>query len=129
MGQVSGGKSRRDHGLRAAFWAFAGVGVLALTVAWVWFGLALLEEATEQSKAEAAGTTMAGFAATFGGIPLALAHLTGIALLSVLGWLTWRGAGLAYAVLVVAAASLVGLGAAQLLFGGNLFYTAPVFVP
>ncbi|WP_193750717.1 hypothetical protein [Leucobacter chromiiresistens] len=91
--------------------------------------MSLVEEAHEQGKAEAAGRTMAGFAATVGGVPLVLAHVIGLVLLSRIGWRVWRGAGLAYAALAVAAASIVGIGVGQLLFGGNLFYTAPVFVP
>lgn len=109
-------------------WPFAGIGVLVLAVAWAWYGLAIHEEASEQSKVEAAGTTMAGFAALFGGVPLVLANPVGVVLLSVLGWRTWRAAGLAYTVFSVTAASLLGLGAAQFLFGSNLFNTDPIFI-
>ncbi len=68
-------------------------------------------------------------AAVVGGVPLVVAHMLGLVVLSMSGWRTWRGAGHVYALLAVAAASLVGLGVGQLLFEGNLFYTAPVFVP
>ncbi|RKQ94592.1 hypothetical protein U746_0341 [Mycolicibacterium mucogenicum 261Sha1.1M5] len=129
MNQVTLSTSQTRRGTQSAFWAFAGIGVLVLAVTWAWYGLAIHEEASEQGKAEAAGTTMAGFAAMVGGVPLVLAHLVGVVLLSVLGWRTWRAVGLAYTLLSVTAASLLGLGAAQFLFGGNLFYTDPVFIP
>lgn len=129
MSQAPGIMSAERRSTPAAFWAWAGACALVMATAWFWFGLSVSEEASEQGKAEAAGTTMAGFAATVGGVPLVLAHIVGLVLLSMIGWRTWRGAGLACAVLAVAAASLVGLGVGQLLFSGNLFYTAPVFVP
>lgn len=129
MSQAPGVTSSERRSTPAAFWAWSGAGALVMTAAWFWFGLSISEEASEQGKAEAAGATMSGFAATVGGVPLVLAHIVGLVLLALIGWRAWRGAGLAYAALAVAAASLVGLGVGQLLFGGNLFYTAPVFVP
>ncbi len=104
-----------------SFWVFSCIGVLALSVAWCWYGLTQLEAETEQGKALAAGTTMEGFAVTAGGIPLLIAHLIGTAVLLRLGWRFWRLPGLAYGVLAVAGASLIGIGAAQLLFSGELF--------
>lgn len=121
--------SAAPHCGHRKFWIWAGTGAVVLTITWGWFGLSIAEEASEQGKAEAAGTTMAGFAATIGGVPLVLAHVIGLVVLSRIGWRIWRGAGLAYAVLAVAAASLVGLGISQLLFAGNLFYTDAVFTP
>lgn len=129
MSQAPGITSVERRSTPTAFWAWTGAGALVMAAAWFWFGLSVSEEASEQGKAEAAGTTMAGFAATVGGVPLVLAHIVGLVLLSVTGWRAWRGAGLVYAALAVAAASLVGFGIGQLFFGGNLFYTAPVFAP
>ena len=129
MSQAASATRTMRRSTPAAFWAWAGAGVLAMIVAWFWFGLSIAEEASEQGKAEAAGTTMAGFAASVGGVLLALAHVIGLVVLSVTGWRAWRGKGLVYAVLAVAAASLVGLIVGQVLYGGNLFNTAPVFVP
>lgn len=63
----------------SAFWTWTGAGVLAMAVAWLWLGLSIVEEASEQGKAEAAGTSMAGFTATVGAGPLAFAHLLGFA--------------------------------------------------
>ncbi|WP_427868703.1 hypothetical protein [Leucobacter luti] len=112
-----------------AFWTCTGAGVLAMAVAWLWLGLSIVEEASEQGKAEAAGTSMAGFAATVGGTPLAIAHLLGFALLSRIAWRIRHDPGLAYALLGCVAASLAGLGVAQLLLWGQLFSAEPAYVP
>lgn len=111
------------------FWTWTGAGVLAMAVAWLWFGISIVEEAFEQGKAEAAGTSMAGFAATVGGTPLTIAHLLGFVLLSRIAWRIWHGAGLAYALLGCVAARLAGLGVAQLLLGGQLFSAEPAYAP
>lgn len=103
------------------FWLFAGIGILVIVFAWCWYGLAQLEAETDQGKALTAGTTMDGFALTFGGIPLIMAHVIGLAILMPLGWQRWRLPGLAYGLIAVVAASIIGIGAGQLLFGGELF--------
>lgn len=103
------------------FWGFAGIGVLVMVLAWSWYGLAHLEAETDQGKALTAGTTMEGFAFAVGGIPLIAAHLIGAAILLPLGRRHWSLPGLAYGILAVAAASLLGMGAGQMLFGGDLF--------
>ena len=116
-------------GPRIAFWICAGAGVLAMTVAWCWFGFAVYEEYSEQGKALAAGTSMDGFAAFFGGIPLVLAHLIGLILLLILGWCGWRIHGIFIGVAAVSSASLIGLGVAQILFEGRVFGIDETFVP
>jgi len=68
-----------------------------------------------------AGTTMAGFGELFGGIPLVLAHFVGLAVLLTLGWWAYGRSGSAWAVVAVAVASVIGIGIAQLLWGGQLF--------
>ncbi|KAM9872695.1 hypothetical protein [Leucobacter aridicollis] len=103
------------------FWVYTGIGVLVMSVAWCWYGLAQLEAESEQGKAVTAETTMDGFALAFGGIPLIAAHIIGLAILLPLGWQRWRLPGLAYGLVAVAVASVIGIGAGQLLFGGELF--------
>lgn len=103
------------------FWTFAGIGVVVMPVFWCWYGLAQLEAETEQGKALAAGTTMAGTAFWMGGVPLILAHIVGAAMLLPLGWEIWRGRGIAFGALAVAVASAVGIGVGELVFDGQLF--------
>ena len=80
------GRSGTSQGAREGFGAVASLGIIASVVAWSWYGFAQFEAQTEQGKAIAAGTTMAGFAEVVGGVPLIVAHLLGLAVLSVLGW-------------------------------------------
>ena len=115
---------KSDHGSRGtriAFWIVASLGVIASAVAWVWYGLAQFEAQTEQPKALSAGTTMAGFAEVIGGVPLVLAHLIGLILLLLLGWWSYGKRGILAAILAVIVASGVGIIAAQILWGGELF--------
>ncbi|WP_241489395.1 hypothetical protein [Leucobacter celer] len=100
-----------------------------MTIAWCWFGLAVYEEYSEQGKALAAGTTMDGFAAVFGGVPLVLAHVIGLVLLLILGWSGWRASGIVLGAVAVSVASLIGLGIAQILFEGRVFGVEELFVP
>jgi len=109
------------HRARVVFWTVAALGVLAASFAWVWYAFAQEEAQSEQGKAVAAGTTMAGFAELFGGVPLVLAHVVGLVVLSILGWAGYRGRGIAIALACVVSASLIGMGVAQLLYGGELF--------
>lgn len=92
-----------------------------MAVAWSWYGFAQFEAQTEQSKALAANSTMAGFAEFWGGAPLVLAHAVGLIVLLILGRSGWRGKGLVLGLAAVIVASLVGIGAAQLLWEGELF--------
>ncbi|WP_188436395.1 hypothetical protein [Microbacterium murale] len=108
------------------------LGVPTAAVAWTWYGLAQFEAQTEQGKALAAGTTMAGSAEIMGGVPLVLAHLVGLVTLGVLGWKGQRGRGIGFAFLAVAIASVVGIIVAQLLWEGQLFQLGinnDVYVP
>lgn len=129
MTSLSSGARREPRGARLAFWAYAAIGVLAMSIAWCWFGLAVFEEASDRGKALAAGTSMDGFAATVGGIPLAVAHAIGLVLLLTLGWRVWRARGLALGLAGVVAASLIGLGVAQLIFEGRVFDAEQLFIP
>lgn len=119
---------RGRSGSRAAFWICAGVGVFAMLVVWCWVGFAAYEEYSEQSKALAAGTSMEGFAAFVGGIPLAVAHGVGLMLLLPLGWRSWRIKGIFIALAAVVIASLAGMGLAQILFAGQLFGYGETFI-
>lgn len=114
-------ESRTSPGARTGFWILAGLGIIASVLAWCWYGFAQLEAQTEQGKALAAGTTMAGFAEVVGGVPLVLAHLLGLGVLLVLGWKGYRARGIAFAIVAVVVASGVGILLAQLVWEGELF--------
>ncbi|MGM1017455.1 MAG: hypothetical protein ACQEW8_07960 [Actinomycetota bacterium] len=122
----------RVRGARIAFWVVAPFGVLAAAVAWNWYALAQFEAQSEQSKALSAQTTMAGFAEVWGGVPLVLAHIVGLATLLVLGWKGYRDRGIGLAIAAVFIASVAGIGVAQLLWDGQLFQLGidnDVYVP
>ncbi|GAA5207177.1 hypothetical protein [Microbacterium kyungheense] len=114
-------RPRTSSTSRTAFWVVAALGPLSAAIAWFWYGFAQAEAQSEQGKALAAGTTMAGFAEVVGGIPLVLAHIVGVGLLVTLGWFGYRGRGIALALGAVLVASLIGVGVAQLTYGGELF--------
>jgi hypothetical protein len=120
-GQQAGAQARESQGGRTAFWVVAALGPLAAAIAWTWYGFAQFEAQTEQGKAVSAGTTMAGFAEVFGGIPLVLAHIIGLAVLMPLGWFAYRGRGVVGAVAAVVIASIIGIVIAQVLWAGELF--------
>lgn len=105
------------------FWVLAATGVIALSVAWVWLGMAFEEEMSDQPKAVSAGTTMAGFGASVGILPLVLAHVTGVVLLGLTAFPGSRRSGRVWvwALASVAVASIIGLLVAEGLFGGRLF--------
>lgn len=110
-----------SRGSRAGFWSVAVLGIPAAAIAWTWYGFAQYEAQSEQGKALSAGTTMAGFGELFGGIPLVLAHGVGLAVLLTLGWFAHGRSGIVLSLVCVAAASVIGMGIAQLLWGGGLF--------
>lgn len=111
----------QSKGARVAFWVTAGLGVVASAIAWAWYGLAQEEAQSEQGKAVAAGTSMAGFAEVVGGLPLILAHLLGLGMLLIFGWRGYRRRGVTLAIAAVGVASLIGVLFAQLLWAGELF--------
>ncbi|MCJ1699794.1 hypothetical protein MT356_08660 [Rathayibacter festucae] len=113
------------HRARFGFWTMACLGVPAALFSWCWFGFAMAEAQSEQGKALAAGTTMAGFGETVGGIPVAVAHVVGLIVLLVLAHRAYRGSALVFACTAVIVASVIGLGGAQLLFGGAVFHFDP----
>lgn len=105
------------------FWVLAATGVIAMSAAWVWFGMAFEEEMSDQPKAVSAGTTMAGFGASVGIPPLVLAHVIGVVLLGLTAFPGSRRSGRVWvwALASVAVASIIGLLVAEGLFGGRLF--------
>lgn len=105
------------------FWVLAAAGVIAMSAAWVWFGMAFEEEMSDQPKAVSAGTTMAGFGASVGIPPLVLAHVIGVVLLGLTAFPGSRRSGRVWvwALASVAVASIIGLLVAEGLFGGRLF--------
>ncbi|TCL78288.1 MULTISPECIES: hypothetical protein [unclassified Rathayibacter] len=113
------------HRARIGFWTVACLGVPAALFSWCWFGFAMAEAQSEQGKALAAGTTMAGFGEAVGGVPVAVAHVVGLIVLLVLAHRAYRGSALVFAGTAVIVASVIGLGVAQLLFGGAVFHFDP----
>lgn len=120
----------RSGGSAWAFWILAAVGIPVMIGAWPMLPLASLEEVTEQGKAEAAGTTMAGTTFVMGVLPLVAAHVVGLALLCTVGGTgrTNRRTGVAWGVAAVLIASAIGLAVVALLSGGELIYS-PTYVP
>lgn len=112
------------------FWILAIVGLIVMTGAWILLPLASLEEVTEQDKALAAGTTMAGTTLLFGALPLVVAHALGFLLLCSIGVQGRydRRLGFWLGVAAVLAASTVGLTVTLLLSGGQLI-AAHNYVP
>ena len=113
----SGGGVWQGYGILIA------VGVIVMSVAWCWFGFSFEEEMQEQPKALAAGTTMAGLGALLGGVPLVLAHVTGLIVLTIAARSAGRGLWFALiaASIGVTLASVIGIMPAQLLYSGELF--------
>ena len=113
------------RGARIAFWWVAWLGLPAALFSWCWYGFAMAEAQSEQGKALAAGTTMAGFGEAVGGIPVAVAHVVGLIVLLLLAHRAYPGSALVFAGTAVIVASVIGLGGAQLLFGGAVFHFDP----
>ncbi|MGY2898443.1 hypothetical protein ACVKXF_001066 [Curtobacterium sp. PvP017] len=114
-----GWKSTRSAVL---FWVLAVLGLPIMAGAWLWLSLASLEEATEQPKAVAAGTTMAGTTLLMGGIPLVLTHVLGLVVLGAVAvsgrYRRWTG--MIAALVAVAVASATGITFVLILNGGQL---------
>ncbi|GAA2585676.1 hypothetical protein GCM10009862_25940 [Microbacterium binotii] len=112
-------------GYAVAFWVFAVVGAPVMTGAWFLLPLASLEEATEQPKALAAGTTMAGTTLVMGVLPLILAHIIGFVVLCAVGGAgrVSRRVGVVWGAVAVVVASVIGLAVVWVLSGGELIYT------
>jgi hypothetical protein len=93
------------------FWVLTIVGLPLLAGAWFLLPMASLVELTEQGKAAAAGTTMAGTTFLFGVLSLLAAHLVGILVLCSVGANGHhsRRTGLLVGLIAVAATSTVGL--------------------
>ncbi|WDG17279.1 hypothetical protein [Microbacterium sp. Clip185] len=120
----------RNDMVAALFWLLTVVGVLMMTGAWFLLALASLEEGTEQPKALAAGTTMAGTTLWLGIVPLVFAHIAGFALCLVATTGRFdRARGVLWAGEAVIGASLIGLAVVLVLSGGQLLYTPPDYVP
>ncbi|SFS18016.1 hypothetical protein SAMN04487846_3712 [Microbacterium sp. cf046] len=124
-------KSTVDEGWKstaslAVFWVLAVVGLPVMTGAWLLLPLASLEELTEQGKAVAAGTSMAGTTFLYGVLPLVLAHVVGLVLLCSIGGAGRynRRSGVLLGIAAVAATSIVGLTVTLIISGGQLIATS-----
>ncbi len=107
------------------------VAVVIFAFAWIWCGMAYAEEFSEEPKAQAAGTTMAGWGLGWGLVPVLVFH----GLVVIGGIVALRDGGrrgvlvsIVSALALVALVSLPGFVAVQLLFGGTMF-EPPVYVP
>ena len=124
-------RSTVDEGWRstaylAVFGVLAIVGLPVMTAAWLLLPLASLEELTEQGKAVAAGTSMAGTTFLYGVLPLLLAHVVGLVILCTIGAAGRynRRSGLMLGIVAVAAQSIVGLTVTLIISGGQLIATS-----
>lgn len=110
-------------GGRAAFWIVAGAGALVLCLAWFWYGLSFFEEMTEQCKSLAAGSSESGLGLLFGAPPLVLVYLLLLVSLLLIGtkYHSRPRRGALLALVVIAAASALGIAVNELLWTGDLF--------
>jgi hypothetical protein len=129
-----GGKSSAAHipeqrpgwsstGGRAAFWTVTAIGTILICLGWFWYGLSFFEEMTEQCKALAADSSMAGQGLLFAGTPLVFAHCVVLLPLLLIGakYRSPRRAGILSAVVAVLVASALGIAVNELVWSGDLF--------
>lgn len=112
---------RSSSAARTGFWVTTAVGIFVVSVAWSWYGFMQFEAQTEQGKALAADTTMAGFAEILGGVPLVFAHLLILTVLLILGWKEYGDQGIVFSIIAVVVASGLGILFAQVVWEGQLF--------
>jgi len=93
-----------------------------MVFAWALVPISSLDEATEQGKALAAGTSAAGTTVIFGLIPLVAAHVIGLVVLGVIAMsgLRTRRMAMFHTVGAVAIASLFGLAIVMAVSHGEL---------
>lgn len=108
---------------QAAFWTIAAIGTVVLCLAWFWYGFSFFEEMTEQCKAVAASSSMAGTGVLFAGPPVVFAHLAVLLPLLLIGakYRSPRRTGILFAVVAVLVASALGIAVNELLWSGELF--------
>ncbi|WP_187977983.1 hypothetical protein [Mycetocola sp. JXN-3] len=113
-------------GRAALFWVCAVVGVAVMFAAWFLLSVASLEEATDQSRALAAGESMAGTALLWGVLPLVLVHIAGLAILIPAGRRARANPkmGGLLGTITVIAASAIGFVLVLLVTNGVLFKLA-----
>ncbi|MBZ4487138.1 hypothetical protein LQ938_15155 [Microbacterium sp. cx-55] len=106
------------------FWVFGTLGaVLVMPVAWTWFGWAFSEERTDECRALAAGTSMGGYGALLGLVPLIVVYAIGAVVL----WSTaaagkrTRSSAVGHVLVVMIAGTAIGIAVAQFLLAGQLF--------
>jgi FtsH-binding integral membrane protein len=115
--------------------AAIGVGfvcVLVFAVAWFWCAGSYTEEFTEESKAQSAGTTMAGWGLAWGLVPVLVLHLVVLICLFFAlrdGGRRGVASSLGLALLLVAVTSLPGFLTMQSLSPGGTMFEPPPYVP
>jgi hypothetical protein len=117
---------------RVSFWTLGVLSVLFFAAAWFWVALAFGEEWSEEPKAQAAGTTVAGTGLWMALIPVLVVHVVACAVAAVLavgGWgaPVWRRILLAVPAVIIA--SLPGFLLWMLLSPGGSMFAPPPFVP
>lgn len=119
-GSQIGGRRRQAEVI--AFWSLTVLGTAIMCGAWIWLGLASIEQVTESAKAPPGDTSTDGIFVIFGVVPLVLAHLLGLVILR------WsaphergkRGTRWAMAAVAVLVTSAIGLAVAIQVNGGAL---------
>jgi hypothetical protein len=108
------------------------IGLLVFALAWFWCAGSYTEESTEESKAQSAGTTMAGWGFAWGLVPVLVLHavvLSGLFLALRDGGRRTLLESLGLALLLVTVTSLPGFLAMQALSPGGTMFEPPPYVP
>ncbi|WP_439901601.1 hypothetical protein [Microbacterium azadirachtae] len=117
---------------RVWFWWLGALAVLVFAVAWLWVAMAYGEEFSEEGKARAAGTTMAGTGFAIGLVPVLILHAVSIVFATLLareGWGRPLLGRFVVAVFAVGAASLPGFVLWMLLSPGGTMFVPEPYVP
>lgn len=121
MNHASSQAATRSLGARVAFWVVATLGVALLVAAWGWLGLTQLDSGTEECKAVAAGSSMAGFTILTAGVPLLLCHTGVFAALFLIGRRAYRSSGTVLAIVITVTSSLIAVLIWQAVAPGFIF--------
>lgn len=120
VGSQIGGRRRQAEVI--AFWSLTVLGAAIMCGAWMWPGLASIEQVTESAKAPPGDTSTDGIFAIFGVVPLVITHLLGLVILrrAAPHERGKRGTRWAMAAIAVLVTSAIGLAVAIQVNGGAL---------